>query len=87
MFAESKPGQMENNVRCMGNYLNYIQVLCNNDNFHSLIHSLLLSFTGQGEKKSNCILHPRWPSGMKYKLKKPRYLQRAEKLKFDLYRR
>lgn len=63
MFAESKPGQMENNVRCMGNYLNYIQVLCNNVNFHlfihSLIHSLLLSFTGQGEKKSNCILHPR----------------------------
>lgn len=69
MFADSKPDQMENNVRCMGNYLNYIQVLCINVNFHSFIHSLLLLFTGQGEKKSNCILHPRWPSGMKYKLK------------------
>lgn len=90
MFAESKPGQMENNVRCMGNYLNYTQVLCSNVNYiifisiHSLIHSLCLLFTGQGEKKSNCILHPRWPSGMKYKLKILVISKGLKKLKFDL---
>lgn len=51
---------------------------------HSLIHSLCLLFTGQGEKKSNCILHPRWPSGMKYKLKILVISKGLKKLKFDL---
>lgn len=60
MFAESKPDQMENNLGCMGNYLNYTQVLCNNVIFN-FIHSFIMPifFTGQGKKKSNSILYPR----------------------------
>lgn len=74
MFVERNPDKMEDNIRRMGNYLKlyrctlkyisqlyiFFKITC-----ISTIHGCLF-FLGQGEEKSICILHPRWPSGNKY---------------------
>lgn len=82
MFAESKPDQMENNVRCMGNYLNYIQVLCNNINFyfHSFTHSFIMLIIYRTRRKEIKLYSSssltKW---YEIQIKNTSYLQRAKK--------
>lgn len=75
---------MENNVRCMGNYLNYIQVLCNNINFyfHSFTHSFIMLIIYRTRRKEIKLYSSssltKW---YEIQIKNTSYLQRAKKIK------